>query len=422
MCRHEFEAYLDKVFDFSARVHALPEGRQYPRHPWPQVFDAVFLGAACQFPTLHRIEAECRTGVLAHRIGPLSEDDIGYALARQAADPVFHLGCQIARQLKRNGVLHSSWARGRIVAAVDGIEICRSFVRCCAQCLERKVTHMVAGVEREDIQYYHRVVAVVVVSPAFPVPLGIRFLAPGEEEVGPAGALLTDLVAQLGRRFLDVLVADALYLQRPFVQRVEQLGLEWVFTLKENQPELLAEATRLMTRPPDARSADAGQELELWHEADVYWPVADRAVRVVKTVRTHRTRRVALRGATAARHSTCRETVSEVSTTSYASNVDLGRIPPQFIAALGRSRWRIDAEVFQTLTTEGHLKRPSVHQGRPQALVLLTMIRVLAYLLSLVFYHRQVCSHRHGRGRAIGFSEFARGLGYRFLRLRFDSS
>jgi hypothetical protein len=195
-----------------------------------------------------------------------------------------------------------------------------------------------------------------------------------------------------------------------------------VFTLKENQPELLAEATRLTARPPEARRADAGQDLELWHEAEVYWPVADRAVRVVKTVRTRRTRRVALRGATAARQSTCRETVSEVSTTYYASNVDLGSIPPQFIAALGRSRWRIDAEVFQTLTTDGHLKRPSVHQGRPQALVLLTMIRMLAYLLSLVFYHRQVCSHLHGRGRAIGFSEFARELGYRFLRLRFDSS
>jgi hypothetical protein len=420
--RHEFEAYLDKVFDFSAQVQALPEGRQYPRHRWPKIFHAVFLGAACQVPTLHRLEAECRTGVLAHRIGPLSEDDIGYALARQAAEPVFRLGCRLARQLKRNGVLRSTWARGRLVASVDGIEICRSFVRCCDQCLERKVTHKVAGVEREDIQYYHRLVAVVVVSAAFAVPLGIRFLQPGEDEVGPAGALLADLVTQLGCRFVDILVADAVYLQRPFVQRVEQLGLDWVFTVKENQPELLAEAARLTTRPPDHRTSDPGQDLDLWHAAEVYWPVADRAVRVVKAVRTLHTRRVALRDAGAAKQRSCREPVSETSTTYYASNVDLGHIPPQFIYALGRSRWRIDAEVFQTLTTDCHLKRPSVHQGRAQALVLLTMIRVLAYLLSLVFYHRQVCSHWHGRCRAIGFSAFARNLGYRFLRLRFDSS
>ena len=65
MPRHQFETYLDKVFDFSDRVAALPEGRPYPQHLWKQVFDAVFLGAACQFASLHRIEAECQRGALA---------------------------------------------------------------------------------------------------------------------------------------------------------------------------------------------------------------------------------------------------------------------------------------------------------------------------------------------------------------------
>jgi len=38
----------------------------------------VFLGAACQFPAVHRIETECkRGGVLSKRIGPLSENAIG---------------------------------------------------------------------------------------------------------------------------------------------------------------------------------------------------------------------------------------------------------------------------------------------------------------------------------------------------------
>ena len=44
MQRRQFETYLDKVFDWSARVAALPEGRQSPRHPWLKVFDSVFLG------------------------------------------------------------------------------------------------------------------------------------------------------------------------------------------------------------------------------------------------------------------------------------------------------------------------------------------------------------------------------------------
>ena len=44
MSRHRLETYLDKVFGFSALVGVLPEGREFPQHPWKKVFDAVFLG------------------------------------------------------------------------------------------------------------------------------------------------------------------------------------------------------------------------------------------------------------------------------------------------------------------------------------------------------------------------------------------
>jgi hypothetical protein len=101
--RHRFEAYLDKVFDFSERVSALPEGRQYPQHPWRKVFDAVFLGTACQFASLHEIEAECRLGAFRTRVGLISEDTLRYALQRQEPALVLGLQCEVARRLKRNG-------------------------------------------------------------------------------------------------------------------------------------------------------------------------------------------------------------------------------------------------------------------------------------------------------------------------------
>ena len=74
MSRHRLEAYLDKVFGFSALVDALPEGREFPQHRWKKVFDAVFLGAAMQIPSLLQIEAECCQGALAKRMGPISDD------------------------------------------------------------------------------------------------------------------------------------------------------------------------------------------------------------------------------------------------------------------------------------------------------------------------------------------------------------
>ncbi len=418
MQRHQFEAYLDKVFDLSAHVAAMPEGRQSPRHPWKKVWDAVFLGAAVQIPNVHRLEAECRQGFLAQRIGALSEDTMGYALQRQDPARIFALGCEVARRLKRNGVLRSDWARGRMVAAVDGIEICSSFVRCCDACMERKVEHKVDGQGREDLQYYHRIVAVVVVSTPFPLPLGIRFQKHGETEVACAVALLRELEEHLGRRFLDVVVGDALYLQQGFVKEVESLGGEWVISLKDNQPELLGEAQRLTSGPPETIQSTAQEELQLWHAPEVYWPVADRSVRVVKSVRIQNRNRVHVCPQGSGKKEKTKRTVREESTNYYATNLELGSIPPSFVSQLGRSRWRIDTEVFSTLTTQAHLKRPSVH--RACALVVLTMIRVLAYTLTLVFYHRQVASH--ARQAVPTFSEAARLLASLFAPPRFDSS
>ena len=72
------------------------------------------------------------------------------------------------------------------------------------------------------------------------------------------------------------------------------------------------------------------------------------------------------------------------------------------------------------MTREAHLKRPSVHQGCAQALVVLTMIRFLAYTLTLVFFFRQVRSHF--RKCSLGFCDLAQELAYWFLIPRADSS
>jgi hypothetical protein len=410
LIRHRFEADLDKVFGFSALVSALPEGRQFPQHAWKKVFDAVFLGAAMQIPSRLQIEAECHPGVLAKRIGPVSDDPLAYSLERQSPEPVFGLRGEIARRRKRNAVLRSDGSRGWVVGAVDGIEICSSFARCCAAGMEREVQHKGNGERQTDIQYYHRIVVVVLVSTEFPIPLGVRFQKNGEAEVSCALALLQDLVRQLGRRFLDGLVGDALYRQAPFVQEVERLGLVWAFTLKENPPELLREAERLTQESPIGVQEEPGREIRYGHLPEVDWPVADRPIRVLKTVRIEPQRRVTVSAKDAARIKG-KMAMSQPSTHFYATNFELGSISPLFLPQLSRSRWRIDTEVFQTITTDGHLKHPAVHQTT--ALVMLTMIRCLAYTLSLVFYHRQVRSH--ARRTCDTFHELANSFAYWFL-------
>jgi hypothetical protein len=190
-----------------------------------------------------------------------------------------------------------------------------------------------------------------------------------------------------------------------------------VINLKDNQPDLLSEAERLATGPAHYQHAEGREELQLWHLPEVDWPVADRSVRVVKTVRLQSSPRVEIQKKDGVAVK-IKQPAPVLSTNFYATNVELGSIPPLFIHQLGRSRWTIDAQAFPTITPDCHLKRPSVHQSC--ALVVLTMIRVLAYTLTMVFYHRQVRSHC--RAAPPSFCEMARPIGYRFLVVRLDSS
>ena len=306
----------------SGPVAARPEGRQSPWHSWKKVGDAVLLGAAVQIPNLHPLEAACRQGVFAQRIGALREDTLGYALQRQDPAPVFALGCEVARRLKRNGVLRSDGARGRRVAAVDGIEICRSFLPCCDACMER--------------------------------PEGESTRTPDGSPAAHGGAGRNHSVQPAGGR--------------PTLARAGSL-LAGGGSLPACRQDL-----------PRAEGAPGAGDPEgiRREEKDSAGP----------------------------------------STNYYATHLELGSIPPRFLHELGRSRWRVDAEVFQTLTPQAHLKPPSVPQTG--ALVMLTLIRVLSYTLSRVFYHRQVVSQ--ARQTPPTFSEMARLLAYLFLTPRLDTS
>ena len=215
---------------------------------------------------------------------------------------------------------------------------------------------------------------------------------------------------------LHFLIPDTALLCYPSVaatlrRRVLKMGL------KDNQPELRREAERFTTGPPAAIHSEGDQELRCGHWPQIDGPVANRWGRVVKTLRLDPKRQVTVRQEGDRRRKS--KTARELESTHFsAPNFELGAIPPAFIHPLGRSRWRIDAEVFQTITADGHLKHLAVHQST--ALVVRTMIRLLAYALSLVFYQRQVCTH--ARGPCDRFHEFAKHLAYGFVALAPNTS
>jgi len=157
---------------------------------------------------------------------------------------------QVNRTLKRNKAFDIGRVQGRIVAALDGIEVLSSYSRCCDSCLERRVFVRKAGVKTEQLQYYHRAAGCQIVnSPRKPFP-AIEWRQPGEGEDTAALRLLGKLPDLYGSRFLDVLLLDALYAQAPVFDLAERRGWELVVSLKQDQRDLYQSAIRLFARRP----------------------------------------------------------------------------------------------------------------------------------------------------------------------------
>ncbi len=162
-----FARYLNKVFDFRAAAGALTDSRHEPDIPPSAVFLAAIHGFAFRLPSFQQLEAELTQPALQQWIGAdraFRDDVLRYSLSGFHVQGLERMLVQINRTLKRNKALDAGRVQGRIVAALDGIEVLSSYSRCCDSCLQRRVFLRQAGVKTEQVQYYHRAVGCQIVS------------------------------------------------------------------------------------------------------------------------------------------------------------------------------------------------------------------------------------------------------------------
>lgn len=373
--------WLDKVFDFSEGLESPIEGRIQPQIELSRSLSAMFWGSVFRLGSAHAIEESCRNGPLRFRVGPISDDTIGDSLEKMIRDSLFTFWADILKKAKTKQMFAGEIGGGRLFLCLDGIEIFSSYSRCCEACLKREVTAKEKGVEVKRIQYYHRVVVACLIGVDFPAPLGIEPVLPGEDEVAAGKRLLERLRKILGKRFFDVVVADALYMQTPFFNFVVEQGWDAVFCLKENQPELLAEARRLTNhREPDS-VFEQGQKYKrsLWDEPEVHWDAARRSVRVVRSVEEKIVNKI--------------EGGKKVAEVVVSENYWASTLKPVSCASLfqiGKLRWEIDSNLFADLTCNWNFKHMAVH--KPNAYLAISALRLMAYLLFMLWVHRQVMS------------------------------
>jgi hypothetical protein len=418
-----FARYLNKVFDFRAAAAALTDSRRQPEIPPSAVFLAAFHGFVFRLPSFQQLEAELTQLALQQWIGAeraFRDDVLRYSLTGFHLEGLEQMLVQVNRTLKRNKALDPGRVQGRIVAALDGIEVLSSYSRCCDSCLQRRIFVRKAGVKTEQIQYYHRAVGCQIVnSPCKPF-LALEWLQPGEGEDTAAGRLLEKLPGLYGRRFFDVLLLDALYAQAPVLQLAQRSGWDLVISLKQNQRDLYQSAIRLFARRPaddcgTERHEGKSYQFQLWDaeglpfSADYPQPV--RVVRSEEKLTQNHYRRGKL----------------EPETTEHEwlwiTTLEAQAFPATLVRRLGHDRWKQENNGWNDLTQNWAFKhgflhacghRPKTDSGegelKPVAnrgLAAVTLVLLLAFTLCSAFIH---CHSKIFRRYQMSTLEVARQL------------
>lgn len=364
-----FSRYLNKVFDFRTAAAAVTDARVEPEIPPSAVFLATFHGFVFRLRSFQQLEAEITHPAFQNWIGApraFRDDVLRYSLCGFSLSPLERMLVDVNRTLKRNKAFDDGRVQGRIVAAVDGIEVLSSYSRCCDACLERRISIRQGGVKVERLQYYHRAVACQIVSSTVKAVLAVEWLQPGETEDAAALRLLHRLPEIYGSRFFDILLLDALYAQAPVLQCADEFGWDLVVSLKRNRPELHASAVRLFAR----RSADleftetiGGKtyQSKVWDTAGLPFSATDsqlvRVVRSEEKLTQNHYRRGKIQAETTEHE------------WMWITTLDTQAFPPKIVRGLGHERWKQENNGWNDLTQNWAFKHGFLHacRHRPRA-------------------------------------------------------
>jgi len=394
-----FAAYLNKVFRFRDALPALRDARLDPEISPQAVFLAAFYGFVFRLRSFQELEADLAQRYFRNWIeAPRSFDDdtLRYSLSGFSLEPLERMLVGINRRLKRNKAFDAGRVQGRIVAALDGIEVLSSFSRCCESCLQRRVLYPnPEGPPTERIQYYHRAVGCQIVSSPVKPLLAIEWLQPGEGEDTAALRLLRRLPDLYGSPFFDILLLDSLYPQAPLLKLAREIGWDVVITLKQEKRDLYQNAMALFrAREPDHRfceqHAGATTEVELWHTEGLPFtqdhPQPVRVVRSQERVTQQHSRPDGLQPET-----TGHEWI-------WITTLEAKAFPAPLVRRLGHDRWKQENNGWNDLTQNWALKHGFLHAckhrpknrapGAPPGLVpnrgLMAVLLILCLAFALV--------------------------------------
>jgi hypothetical protein len=246
-------------------------------------------------------------------------------------------------------------------------------------------------------QYYHRYVVAMLIDerfdlmldfePLFPNDLRPKGVAKNNEDEGELTAAKR-LLRRVKQTFkwIDVVVADGLYPNGPFLTLAKELRMGAVIIARKEGDEPLREALRIWDRhPPDAvfEDPEKKERIELWD-----CPGLETLSSYKGPIRVVRGRVTDLADPEAPRRTWC------IVVTGKAT-----KLSARQVLAVARGRWHIENTGFHQWTKRWHFGHVFVHDGH--GIRALYWLFFAAYNLLTLFLYRQLRSYGRDRGKDV---------------------
>lgn len=368
--------HMKSVYQIPQKIKELTDNRKRGRIPQINIVIPVLLFLMLQYESFHTVftAPESMGKRLRHVIkGRIPKvDTVRDVLTRTDASEIRGIHESVIERVKRNRVLRPTGAKGTIgpyvVAAIDGVELFSSRKKCCPGCLNRK--HQNGATE-----YFHRSVVCASIGSSPHVIFGQEMLRPrdgAEKDEGEltGGKRLVERLHERHGHFADVMVADALYLNAPFINTVLQCKMDVVIRLKDEKRRIFQDAEGLFQKGKGKKEGFQRDRVDVavWDLSDFEIDGCQEQLRVVKFQETMI-------------HGQREEHRNVWLVTTLLS------APPQLLWKMMHKRWDIELNAFHQLKTYYHADHCYCHSA----------VEVIFLLILLAFNMRELYLFRRSR-------------------------
>lgn len=362
------------MLKWDAVLDKLQDRRKQGRIPTPTIVRAVLVMCLCRLGSLNALSHTRRSKLWRQWLGQdlPSADTLGRVASLVDLEGIRMLQRHLYARLKLGKAL-SAPLHGFLVAVLDGHETHATYKRCCPGCLQRTV-HTASG---DRIQYYHRVVALSLITKDLRLLLDAEPILPGEDEVAAAIRLL-DRVYRAYPRAFDVVQGDGLYTDPRFFRWAIDHGKYVTAVLKNERRDLFQDAVQLFAEHPPATVRDTNTLRECWDlEGFTTWPQVKTPVRVVRSRET----RTVLRQLDG-------QSDQQISDWYWVTTLPQRSASTGVVVNQGHQRWDIENYGFNEMVNRYHADH--VYRHEPNAMLVFWLLTQFSLNVFTVFFWRNL--------------------------------